>query len=57
MYTGNYLDNAETIRGVPARKYFGVALEAQLYPDAPTRPPRFAPQEACALAISTFACA
>lgn len=38
MYTGNYLDHAESIRGIPSRKYFGVALEAQLYPDAPNHP-------------------
>ena len=35
IYTGNYLDDAAAIRGIPSRKYFGVALEAQLYPDAP----------------------
>jgi len=38
MYTGNYLDDSVSIHGIPAKPYFGVALEAQKFPDAPNHP-------------------
>ena len=43
MYTGNYIDSSVTVRNVPGMKYMGVALEAQLYPDAMNHPDTFEP--------------